>query len=123
MKDFSSTDFKILKLIWDEKELSSREIHDRISENTNWAYSTTRTVLERMVKKGYLRKGRFHGIYLYTTNISKVKAFAIQISAFAEKILENDYFSILPLFTKKEILTEKELEELKQLLNSKDFKK
>jgi hypothetical protein len=37
--------------------------------------------------------------------VSKVKVFAAQMSLFAEKILERDAMSLVPLFTKNKVLT------------------
>jgi len=119
MGDFAAAEFEILKLLWQKKQLSSREIHESISTKTSWAYSTTRTVIERMVKKKYLNKNQFHSLNVYSPKISKVKAFAMQISSFAEKILEKDGLALIPLFAKNTILSAEELAELKKLLKSK----
>ena len=118
MYNFIPTEFEILKILWKDEQLSSKEIHERISPKTGWAYSTTRTVVERMVKKEYLLKNSFHGIYVYSAKVSKVHAFASQISQFADKILERDAFSLLPLFVKSDALSSEELEELKDFLES-----
>ncbi|MDC7126841.1 MAG: BlaI/MecI/CopY family transcriptional regulator [Spirochaetales bacterium] len=116
--NFISTEFDILKILWKHGQLSSKEIHEEISLKTGWAYSTTRTVIERMVKKEYLLKNSFHGINIYSAKVSKVHAFASQISQFADKILERDAFSLLPLFVKSDALSDDELKELKDYLKS-----
>ncbi len=120
MKKFIENEFEILKLLWKHNKLSSREIHDKLCMRTGWAYSTTRTVIDRMVKKDYLSKDNFHGINLFSPKVSKIRAFAAQISFFAEKILEREALSVLPLFTKSDVLSDEELSELRKLLQSKE---
>lgn len=120
MEKIIETEFAILKLLWKHNQLSSREIHEKTCKKTGWAYSTTRTVIERMVKKKFLSKENFHGINLFMPKASKVKAFAAQISHFAEKVLEREALSVLPLFTKSEVLSAEELLELKELLKEKE---
>jgi predicted transcriptional regulator len=122
-KEITPVEFDIVKLLWKCKRLSSREIHEMIVKKNDWTYSTTRTVIDRMVKKGYLSKENFHGIYIYGAKVSKVKLLARQVSQFAEKILETDPLALLPLFAKSEILTEEELDKLKALLKEKEAKK
>ncbi len=118
METFISTEFEILKLLWREKHLSSKEIHEKTAAETGWAYSTTRTVIDRMVKKDYLDKENFHGINLYSARISKIRAFAVQISHFADKILERNALEVLPLFIKSNVLSQEEIRELKEVLKS-----
>jgi len=120
---FVETEFEILKLLWKNKQMSNREIHEEMQQKTGWAYSTTRTVIERMVKKGYLRKENFHGINIFVSNISKVSGFASQISAFAEKVLEKGALEVLPLFVESDVLTGEELDELEELLNNMEHEK
>ncbi|MBU2511367.1 BlaI/MecI/CopY family transcriptional regulator [bacterium] len=123
MQQFITTEFDILKLLWRYKQLSGREIHEKTCSKTKWAYSTTRTVVERMVKKDFLSKEVFHGLIIYKAKLSKVKVFASQISVFADKILERDAEALLPLFAKSEALSEEEIAELRDLLQSKESEK
>ena len=39
------TELSILKHLWPEARKSAREMHDAISAETGWSYSTTRTLL------------------------------------------------------------------------------
>lgn len=122
MDKISSNEYDILKILWQHKRLSSREIHENISGTTDWAYSTTRTVLDRMVKKGILNKNKFHGLNLYAPEISHVKCIAGQIKSFASKVLETDPLSMLPLFAKTDVLSPEEIDELKTILKSMERK-
>lgn len=118
MDNISQTEFGILKILWQHKRLSSREIHDKTSDATGWAYSTTRTIIDRMANKGILSKNKFHGINLYSPEISRVKCMAMQVRSFASKVLETDPVSVLPLFAKSDVLTPEEIDELKVVLKS-----
>ena len=51
------SELEVLKALWSSQRLSAREIHDRIGEAQDWSYSTTRTVIQRMVDKGMIEQG------------------------------------------------------------------
>ncbi len=123
MKNFIKAEFDILKLLWKHQQLSNREIHEMTYKKTGWSYSTTRTVIDRMVKKDLLTKANFHGINILRPKISKIKAFASQISTFADEILEREALSVLPLFTKNDVLSSEELSELRAFLKEKESDK
>ena len=56
LPDLTKPELAIMKLFWAAGPLSAREVHERRQSTTDWAYSTTRTTLDRMVKKRVLTK-------------------------------------------------------------------
>jgi predicted transcriptional regulator len=110
------TEFEVLKLLWREGRLSAREVHDRLADEQGWAYSTTRTVLDRMVAKKLLHRRVFHGLNLYDARLSRVRTIAPIVRAFAERVAEVHPAAVVPLFAESDALTPEEVEELAALL-------
>ncbi|MFC2173071.1 BlaI/MecI/CopY family transcriptional regulator [Acidobacteriota bacterium] len=106
----------VMKVLWSAERLSAREVHDRLAEKQGWAYSTTRTTLERMVKKGLITKKAFHGLHIYEPRISRAMGLAKMVKDFAGEVLEMDYAPVVSLFAKSNALTREELTELRRLL-------
>ncbi len=117
LPDLARTELDVLKVMWSEGRLSAREVHERLADRLGWAYSTTRTVLDRMVKKGYLSRRDFHGVYLYAARISRPQGLARLVRDFAERVLELDHGSVVPLFARSDALTPEEVDELSHLLD------
>jgi predicted transcriptional regulator len=110
------SELPVLKVLWKEGELSAREVHQRIEGATGWAYSTTRTTLDRMAGKGLLDRRSSHGMYLYSAAITKAAGLAGVVRELAEKVLETDYAPVVSLFVEANALTPEEVEELERLL-------
>jgi len=118
LPDLSRTELQILNVIWKSKEGQSvREVHEQIIQAFNWAYSTTKTTMDRMVKKGLLRREDFHGVFLYQAEISKPAGLARLISFFMNDLLEMDQSALVSLFGQSKALTESEVDELESLLD------
>ena len=117
LPDLTKAEFDILRILWKSGRLNVREVHDQLIENYNWAYSTTKTMMDRMVKKGLLRREEFHGVYLYKPLLSRPKGFARFIQFFADRVLELDYGSVVSLFSRSKALSPEEIEELRLLLD------
>ena len=122
LPDLTKTEFDILRILWKSGRLSVRELHDQMIENYPWAYSTTKTMMDRMVKKELLKREQFHGIFLYTPLISRPKGFARLINFFSDRVLELDYGAVVSLFSRSKALTPDEIEELSQLLKEENGK-
>lgn len=120
LPEVARTELEVLKVLWEEGRLSAREVHGRLAGGQGWAYSTTRTVLDRMVKKGLLERASFHGVFLYRARISRPLGLARLVRDFAERVLELDSAAVLPLFARSEALTAEEVGELSRLLEDRE---
>ena len=117
LPELTKIELEVMKSLWTDGRLSAREIHQRAGERQSWSYSTTRTVIERMVGKGLLAKEKFHGIYLYTAMISRPQGLARWVRHFADRVLEIDYQPVVSLFTQGQTLSAEEIDELQRLLD------
>lgn len=114
--DLTTSELDVMKVLWTVGKLSAREVHQRLGLRHDWAYSTTRTILERMVSKGLLSKRSFHGLYLYEPQISRAAGLAPLVRDFAERVLERHWAPVVSLFAESETLSPEEVEELSRLL-------
>jgi len=116
LPDLSRAEFDIMRVLWRAGRLSVREVHDQVRETYDWAYSTTKTMMDRMVKKGLLSRESFHGIYLYQPMISRPAGLAKMVRFFADRVLEMDTGSVVSLFARSKALSPEEIKELSRLL-------
>lgn len=105
-----------MKMLWSRGGLAAREIHDGLSEKTGWAYSTTRTLIERLVKKGLIEKESVHGLHVYEAAISRAEGMAPLVTSFARNVLGLSHVPVAALFRDSEALTRAEIDELRQIL-------
>ena len=118
LPDLSRAEYDILRILWKDKRLTVREVHDRLQGAYQWAYSTTKTMMDRMVSKGLLERGSFHGIYLYRPLISRPHGMAKMIRFFADRVLELDTGTVVSLFARSKAISLEEMKELDDLLKN-----
>jgi len=117
LPDLNKNELQLLNILWKSDEgYSIREVHEQVSPKNGWAYSTTKTTMDRMVKKGLLKRADFHGVYLYQAAISKPAGLARLVSYFMNDVLEMDSGALMSLFGKSNALTESEVDELESIL-------
>jgi len=110
----------IMKVLWTSGRLSAREIHEQVASRHGWAYSTTRTTIERMVVKDLVAKNTFHRLHLYTAILSRPAGMARMVRDFAERVLESGTAPVVALFADSGALTRDEITELETLLAQSD---
>jgi predicted transcriptional regulator len=116
LPDLSDSELDVMRALWKGGRLSAREVHDTVSPEREWAYSTTRTVLERMVEKELVEKASFHGIYLYRPRLSRAVGLARAVRDFADRVAEVGAAPVVSLFAGSESWSAEEIAELEELL-------
>ena len=56
LPELTRAEYDILRVLWKAGKLTVREVHDQITGTTGWAYTTTKTMMDRMVKKDLLKR-------------------------------------------------------------------
>ncbi|WEK00338.1 MAG: BlaI/MecI/CopY family transcriptional regulator [Candidatus Sphingomonas phytovorans] len=120
LPEISQAEHNVLRGLWQLKRASLREVHDAISAETGWAYTTTKTVLDRMAAKNLLKREKVHGLFVYSPAISKAAGIARFVRYFASRIVERDMGVVLGLFRESEALSRKDVEELRALISELD---
>jgi BlaI family penicillinase repressor len=116
LPELSKSEFDILRILWKRGKRSVREVHDELHPLSGWAYTTTKTMMDRMAKKGLLLRKDFHGIFLYEPRISRPAGLARFVQFFADRVLETDTQSVVAMFARSDAITSEEIEELEKLL-------
>lgn len=112
----SPSELQFLKLLWRQKRLSAREIHDATADQTGWSYSATRKTLDRMVDKNLLSTKPVHGIKTFAAAVGKVAIIGRLIQDFAKNVLEADGPLPTAAFAHSRILDESDLDALEAWL-------
>ena len=117
LPQLTPAELEVMKILWDSDGLSAREVHQRVVASQDWAYSTTRTTIERMVRKGLVEKNSFHGLHVYRPRVSRASGLARMVRDFAHQVLETSHAPVISLFAESGALDEHEIDELKKLLD------
>ena len=115
--ELSKAEYDILRVLWNQGKQTVREVHDRLHETYKWAYTTTKTMMDRMAGKGLLSREDFHGIFLYKPMITRPMGLAKIVTFFADRVLEMDTGSVVSLFARSKSLTPEEIGELENLIH------
>lgn len=120
LPELSKSEHDVLNVLWAQGEMSVREVHDLLAADGARAYTTTKTVMDRMLQKQLLERDSFHGVFLYRAAISRPRGLARLVHNFAKRVLEVDNVSVVSLFSGSKKISKAELSELEDLLQKLD---
>ena len=115
----SDAEWQVMRVLWRKSPMTVREVIEILSKKTTWKSETIRTLVNRLTKKkaiGFEKKGRRHYFYPLLSEEECVKADTASLLARTGTTMLKP---ILTAFIEKEQLSDKEIEELRQLLAKK----
>jgi predicted transcriptional regulator len=115
----SPAETQILRLVYQLKEGTVRDVCNKLPSDWKIAYATVQTLLRRLKKKGYVnfyKKGKSHVFYPI---IKKDKVIKKSVSDFLEQLFGGDPIPLLQHLAEHEDIEASDIENLKKLLNKK----
>lgn len=114
--NISDSEWKIMQILWSEPNLNLREIYDRVGES-NWSYTTVRTLVTRLSEKGALDANRETAKnFRYYPAVSESECKIRETKSFLNRVFDGSAKMMMASLTKESNLTEKEQQELLSLI-------
>ena len=91
----SDSEWKVMNALWERFPASVREIHQAVSHETDWAYSTVKTLLTRLVDKGAVSVERHANAGIFAPLISRDAARRSALRGLLERAFGGAYSSLI----------------------------
>lgn len=105
---------KFADIIWANEPLASGELVKLCEKELNWKKSTTYTVLRKLCDRGLFQNR--NGII--TALLSEQDYYGLQSEQFVEETFQGSLPAFIAAFTERRKLSEKEIKELKKIIDS-----
>lgn len=112
-----------MKILWEKSPITSSEIIRILKEYMYWSPKTIHTLINRLVDKDIVEVKKQKPFYLYSPKISEEECRKVETESFLKKVYNGSIHLLISNFIKDEKLSEEEIRELKQILDTKDSKK
>jgi BlaI family penicillinase repressor len=123
-KKFTLTEFEwaIMSIIWENPEISVRDVRQNLPDKFQKAYTTIQTYMERLVDKGFLSKKKIGRVNFYTPEIDKETVQKKETVNFINKTFQGSPSKLAAFLFDSNNLAEDDLEKLKKMINEEDQK-
>lgn len=108
------SEYRFCLILWEHEPVTAAELARLCREQLQWKRTTTYTVIKRLGERGVLRNEQ--GVI--TSIVSKEEAQASEIDELVEKKFEGSLPAFLAAFTKRQTLSDAELDEVQHMIDS-----
>lgn len=110
-------EWHVMEYLWQNSPCTAREAVEYLQSKVGWSRSTTLTLLSRMAEKQQIQCHEDGAVRTYSPLIAQEEAVLDQTRSFLERVYQGSLSLMLSAFTKKQPLSDREIEELQAILD------
>ena len=114
----SDAEAQVMQVLWDRHPRSADEVVAALAPSTDWAEPTVKTLLNRLLNKGAIEAARDGRRYLYSPLLQREDWQAEESRSLLERAFDGRLAPMLTHFSRHEKLSDKDIRELRQLVDA-----
>jgi len=113
----------IMNALWEKHPVKARDVVQRLPSTVNWAYTTVKTMLDRLVEKKVVGKSKRGNIGLYEPLVSRRQARRTAMRMMLDQAFDGAFGPMMHFLVEDEKLSADQRKELIKILSGKKQKK
>lgn len=111
-------EWAILRVVWRLEPCAAPTVQEELEHEKGWAYTTVKTLMDRMVKKGLLKTQKIRNLYLYSAAVTQSQARRSEIMRTVRRAFDGTLTPMMQFLIENDELSEQEYQQLEQLIKN-----
>lgn len=117
----SDAEWKIMNAVWHRGgEVSARDVLESLGEETGWAYTTLKTLMDRLVEKGVLEAEVRRNVSHYRPRLARERAVATAADDLTRRAFGGEVAPLVHHLVQSRRLSPRDRAELRRMLDEAD---
>jgi len=117
--ELTEGEWAIMLAVWELEPCAAPTVQERLENETKWTYSTVKTMMDRMVKKGLLKTQKIRNLFLYRSAITQKQAQKGEVMRTLKRAFDGAFTPMMQFLIDSGQLSQKELARLEELIRKK----
>jgi len=115
--ELAKSEWALMEALWVRGQGTASALQGDLRSTQGWAYSTVKTMLDRLVEKGYVKSRRVGNVYEYSSRVKRGAVVARTIDDLAERVLAGSISPLLLRLVETRKLNADQVRELRRMLD------
>lgn len=120
-KNLSDAEWTVMNVVWDLGPVTARQVLHEIEGETGWAYSTVKTILERLAEKGVVEVERQGNAGVFSAALPRETAQQSALRSLLDRAFDGTFGALLQHLVSRERLSRKDREQLAAMLEAHEY--
>jgi len=113
--ELTEAEWAIMKAVWKHQPCAAGTVQEALAASKGWAYSTVKTTMDRMVRKGLLRIQRIRNLQLFSTTVDEVEAKRGEFYRMLKRAFDGALAPMMQFLVEHEGLSAEEARQLREI--------
>ena len=115
------TELSVMDLLWQQKELTARQIKERLyPDATKSQHGTVQKLLQSLEEKGLVKRDRSLGIHLFSPVLERQVYASRELESLTERLTGGSLVPLVTQLIQEDKISRDEIASLRRLLDQKD---
>ena len=115
--ELTEVEWEIMKVVWEKQPCAAGTVQETLAKNKDRAYSTVKTLMDRMTEKGFLQIEKIRNVQLFRSCISEVDAKRGEFRKMLKRAFDGALTPMMQFLIEHEGISKKQASELRRLVN------
>ncbi len=117
------SEWTILQVVWELEPCAAPTVQEALEKEKGWAYTTVKTMMDRMVKKGLLKAEKIRNLYLYSSAVTRSQAQRGEIARTLKRAFDGTFTPMMQFLIENEELSDEEYLKLGSMIKNRKRRK
>ena len=118
--ELTRLEWELMDALWQSGQATAVDLQRALEDSQGWAYSTVKTMLDRLVEMGYVKTCRVGNVYEYSPKVKRPTVVGRVIDDVAERMFGGATTPFIQALINRSKLTTEDIATLKKLLDEHD---
>jgi len=114
--ELTEAEWIIIKVVWENEPCAAGTVQETLQESKNWAYSTVKGAMDRMVEKGFLEINKIRNLQLFKSKISQAEAKKSEFRKMLKRAFDDALTPMMQFLIENEDFSKKDLRQMRELI-------
>ena len=109
-------ELEVMKILWDRGRSSVLQVAENLAKQKGYARTTSLTIMQRLHKKGFLKRKKEDGVYRYEPTQKRQQVMGRLLSQFIDRVFDGSSTSLVQQLTGAR-MSDEELKQIKAIID------
>lgn len=115
--ELTDAEWAIMKVVWENQPCAAGTVQEALQKSRDWAYSTVKTTMDRMVHKGLLATHAIRNLNLFTAKITEDEARQGELRRMLKRAFDGAFTPMMQFLMENDRLSQEEMKQLRKLID------
>ena len=114
--ELTEAEWAVIRCVWEHEPCTAGTVQEALADTKGWAYSTVKTTMDRMAKKGLLDIERLRNLQLFSSCVSRRDAQKGEFRKMLERAFNGALSPMMQFLFESKELDKQDIAELRKLI-------